>query len=393
MDPSPTATSRVTIRYEEANGMEVSKKTSKPKFADLKGSAMTLSGEEDGMATEATQILMDYAVTKGHTLNSVTHMSRPQLADFLRDFYLKMKQKSDDSPPMKGLRSGLHKFFLEEVNIDILHDRTFEAANTTFEQGLRANPRKCHKVRIDMEDLKKIYLGDAMDTNKPDTLQNKVFFDISLYICNKGKDYLRNMKKTDFDVTTDIHGRRYVWLKDPSAAPRSVPREEEYPLKLKLKRAAEDNNPAYQIGERMYERPGDPRCPLASFLKYVTHLHPMTDAFWQRPKRSVSQSDYVWYDHAALGSSTLTKIMQRISQQAGVSDSYTNYSIRSSCIPLVEAVCEQALLAENEGHPVSNKTYPAVSINRGGGVKRISPTGEVRCLLPSASLWEIFGQD
>ena len=254
MDPSPTATPRVTIKSQESDGMEVPKKTPKPKFADLKGSAMTLSGEDDGMAAEATQMLMDYAVTKGHTLNSVTHLSRPQLADFLRDFYLKMKQKSDDSPPLKDLRLGLHKFFLEEVNIDILHDRNFELANTTFEQGLRSNPRKCHKVRIDMEDLKKIYLGEAMDTNKPDTLQNKVFFDISLYICNKGKDYLRNMKKTDFDVTTDIHGRRYVWLKDASAAP--IPREEEYPLKLKLKRAAEDNNPAYQIGERMYERPG-----------------------------------------------------------------------------------------------------------------------------------------
>ena len=43
----------------------------------------------------------------------------------------------------------------------------------------------------------------------------------------------------------------------------------------------------------------------------------MTDAFWQRPKRNVAQSDYVWYDHAPLGSSTLTKIMQRISLQAG----------------------------------------------------------------------------
>ncbi|RUS81123.1 hypothetical protein EGW08_011109 [Elysia chlorotica] len=347
MDPSPTATPRVMIKSQESDGMEVAKKTLKPKFADLKGSAMTLSGEDDVMTAEASQILMDYAVTKGHTLNSVTHMSRPQLADFLRDFYTKMKQKTDESPPMKDVRLGLHKFFLEEVNIDILQDQNFELANATFDQGMRANPRKCHKVRIEMEDLKKIYLGDAMDTNKPETLQNKVFFDISLYICNKGKDYLRSMKKTDFDVTTDIHGRRYVWLKDASAAP--IAREEEYPLKLKLKRAAEDSHPAYQIGERMYERPGDPRCPLASFLKYVTHLHPMMDAFWQRPKRSVSHSDIVWYDHTALGYSTLTKIMQRISQQAGVSDSYTNYSIRSSCIPLVEEACEQAMLAENGG--------------------------------------------
>ncbi|KAI8792120.1 hypothetical protein BgiMline_016439 [Biomphalaria glabrata] len=335
MDPSPPDNT------EKLNGMETRKKESNPKLADIEGSAMTLSGE-DVLLNEATQNLLEFAVTKGHTIHSVTHMTRTQLADFLRDFYGKVKVKNDDLFTLKDLRAGLHKFFLDEVSIDILRDRTFELANATFDLALRANPRKCHRMRIEMEDLKKIYLSDAMDTNKPDTLQNKVFFDISLYICNKGKDYFRNMKKNDFDVSTDIHGRRYVWLKDTT-----VPREEDLPPKLKLKRASEDEHPAYQVGERMYERPGDPRCPLSSFLKYVTHLHPMTDAFWQRPKRNVSQNDYVWYDHAPLGSSTLTKIMQRISLQAGLSDNYTNYSIRSACIPLVEAVCEAAMQSEN----------------------------------------------
>lgn len=352
MDPSPPD------NCEKLNGMDSRKKVSNPKLADTEGSAMTLSGEEEGLITEATQNLLEFAVTKGHTIHTVTHMSRTQLADFLRDFYGKVKVKNDDSLTLKDLRAGLHKFFLGEVSIDILRDRTFELANATFDLALRANPRKCHRMRIEMEDLKKIYLSDAMDTNKPDSLQNKVFFDISLYICNKGKDYFRNMKKNDFDVSTDIHGRRYVWLKDTS-----VPREEELPPKLKLKR--EDEHPVYQVGERMYERPGDPRCPLSSFLKYVTHLHPMTDAFWQRPKRNVSQSDYVWYDHAPLGSSTLTKIMQRISLQAGLSDNYTNYSIRSACIPLVEAVCEEALQLENGLPP--QKLAHAVDINKPSG--------------------------
>lgn len=104
-----------------------------------------------------------------------------------------------------------------------------------------------------MEDLKKIYLSEAVDTNKPDSLQNKVFFDISLYICNKGKEHFRGMKKNDFDVSTDVRGRRYVWLKEGHS---TGPREEELPVKLKLKRSL-DEEPPYQIGERMYERPGE----------------------------------------------------------------------------------------------------------------------------------------
>ncbi|XP_005108675.1 uncharacterized protein LOC101859972 [Aplysia californica] len=367
MDPSsPTENS------EKVHVMESRKQSSNPKYSDLEGTNMTLSGEEDGLITEATQNLLEFAVTKGHTIHSVTHMTRTQLADFLRDYYGKVKVKNDDSLTLKDLRAGLHKFFLEEVSIDILRDRTFELANATFDLALRANPRKCNRMRIEMEDLKKIYLSEAMDTNKPDSLQNKVFFDISLYICNKGKEYFRNMKKNDFDVSTDIHGRRYVWLKDTTNTPNS--REDDYPLKLK--RGVEEETPTYQVGERMYERPGDPRCPLSSFLKYVTHLHPMTDAFWQRPKRNVSQSDYVWYDHTPLGSSTLTKIMQRISLQAGLSDNYTNYSIRSACIPLVEAVCEEALRKENGGVAPSQNSVPTVDIIKPPGPVMSHSTSE-----------------
>ncbi|CAG5127030.1 unnamed protein product [Candidula unifasciata] len=336
------------------------KSTARPKLAQLRGTKMTVSGEEDSLVTESTQNLLEFAVAKGHTLHSVTHMTNTQLADFLRDFYGKIKLKSSDSLTLKDLRAGLHKFFLDEVNIDILHDRCFDLANDAFDLALRAH-RKCHRMRIETDDLKKIYLSKAMDTEKPDSLQNKVFFDISLYICNKGKEYFRNMKKNDFDVSTDSQGRRYVWLKD------STGRKEE--MSLKIKKSVDEDPPANQVGERMYERPGDPRCPLASFQKYVTHLHPMIEAFWQRPKRNVSQSDYVWFEHTPLGNSTLTKIMQRISLQAGLSDNYTNYSIRSACIPLLESVCYEAL----QGEKVGTTPQPVLS----SSVDIVKPAGTV----------------
>ena len=69
----------------------------------------------------------------------------------------------------------------------------------------------------------------------------------------------------------------------------------------------------------------------------------MTDAFWQRPKRSVNQTDYVWYDHSPMGNSTLNRIMQRISIMAGMCESYTNHSSRAAYIPLIETMCAEAL--------------------------------------------------
>lgn len=79
-------------------------------------------------------------------------------------------------------------------------------------------------------------------------LQNKVFFDVNLYICNRGKDFLRVMSKFDFEVVIDMEGRRYVWLK--------------YNFKFSFKEfiggLSENDSVIYgnQIGERMYERLG-----------------------------------------------------------------------------------------------------------------------------------------
>ncbi|XP_076444471.1 uncharacterized protein LOC143282682 isoform X2 [Babylonia areolata] len=289
----------------------------------------------------ATQFMLEFGVTKGFTIHTLTHMTRQQLSEFLRDFYSKLKSRLEDQPiGMKDLREGLHRYFLREMAVDIVRDKTFELANTTFDIALRSNTssRKCHRMRIDVEDLRKIYFGDAMDLTKPDSLQNKVFFDVNLYICNRSKDHLRLMKKDDFEVSTDVTGKRYVWLK-------------EHP---KFSTGTDKEFDGYQIGDRMMERPGDPKCPVRSFLKYVEHLHPMTDAFWQRPKRNVNQSDYVWYDHSPMGTSTLNRIMQRISIMAGMYESYTNHSIRASYIPLIESMCAEALSSGGGTHPLQS---------------------------------------
>ncbi|CAG2255054.1 KCTD1_15 [Mytilus edulis] len=156
----------------------------------------------------------------------------------------------------------------------------------------------------------------------------------------QGKDFLRVMSKIDFDVSTDTDGRKYVWLK--------------YHPKFSFKELVgglSDNEPVMQgsqVGEKMYERPGDHRCPVASFQKYVSHLHPMTEMFWQRPKRSFVASDLVWYDNTPLGNSTLSKIMTRMCSMAGLTENYTNHAIKSTYIPLIEKMCKDALSKGSE---------------------------------------------
>lgn len=279
----------------------------------------------------------EYVEAKGHNLQSLRLMPPIQIAEYLKDFYTAVKSQDVEPFPssLKYIRTGLHKYFMKHHRIDIVKDRDFELANSVFDVTVKQVPRRCHRLRIEFEDLKKLYMGPALELDQPDTLQNKVFFDVNLYICNRGKDFLRVMSKSDFEVATDMEGRRYVWLKYNS----------KFSFKELIGGLSENDSVIHgnQIGERMYERPGDPKCPVASFLQYLSHLHPMTEAFWQRPKRNFVSADYVWYDNTPLGNSTISKIMTRTCQMSGLFENYTNHAIKSSYIPVIENICLEAV--------------------------------------------------
>ncbi|XP_061171162.1 uncharacterized protein LOC133180708 [Saccostrea echinata] len=314
-----------------------------PKFeADDEGSMN--DDEPEVVIRTGINYFKDYVSAKGHSLQSLAMMPPAQIADYLKDFYTTMKSQDVEPFPssLKYIRTGLQKYFMKHHGIDIVKDRDFVHANSVFDVTVKQVPRRCHRLRIEFEDLRKLYMGPALDLDQPDTLQNKVFFDVNLYICNRGKDFLRVMSKSDFEVATDMEGRRYVWLKYNS----------KFSFKELIGGLSENDSVIHgnQIGERMYERPGDPKCPVASFLQYLTHLHPMTEAFWQRPKRNFVSEDYVWYDNTPLGNSTISKIMTRTCQMAGLFENYTNHAIKSTYVPVIENIClEAARKSQMEG--------------------------------------------
>ena len=82
----------------------------------------------------------------------------------------------------------------------------------------------------------------------------------------------------------------------------------------------------------MYERPNDPMCPVSSFLKYVSKLHPDNNALWQYPSNSFTDQDSVWYTRAPLGKNAFSGMMANISKLAKLSMTYTNHSIRATSI-------------------------------------------------------------
>ena len=55
-------------------------------------------------------------------------------------------------------------------------------------------------------------------------------------------------------------------------------------------------------GGRLYVMPSNPLCPVKSFVKYLSVLHPDFDYCWQFPKANWKQNTVdIWFDKAPLG--------------------------------------------------------------------------------------------
>ena len=77
---------------------------------------------------------------------------------------------------------------------------------------------------------------------------------------------------------------------------------------------------------RIYET--DTNCPVKCFENYLSHLNPMCQALWQRPRPSVKSGDTVWFANVPLGEKYLGSMMARMSIKYGLSQKYTNHCLR-----------------------------------------------------------------
>ena len=71
-----------------------------------------------------------------------------------------------------------------------------------------------HHPPINEEDMNKIYESNVFSLNNPVSLQRKVFFDVMLYFCRRGRENLRKLIKDDFVLDTTANGVEYVENED-----------------------------------------------------------------------------------------------------------------------------------------------------------------------------------
>ena len=132
------------------------------------------------------------------------------------------------------------------------------------------------------------------------------------------------MTKSTFGVAKDATGRRYVY---------QVGGEWD-------KNHGVNDGQSETNGEgRMYETK-DRNCPFSSYLKYLSYLHPMEVSLWQRLLEKLSPLQKlgreIWFYWSPAREKLLENMMPRLLEKYGLSQRYTNHSVRVTSMQVLE---------------------------------------------------------
>ena len=258
------------------------------------------------------------------------------LALKLRQFYGELRT-SDGKKYCKSsftnIRSGLNRHLTSPPHnrqINLMHDRAFQGANQVFYGCMRALRQEGldkakHKDSISTTDMAKLYSSGVLSDSDPESLQYKVYVEVALHFCRRGREGLRELSKSSFCEKTDRNGKSYVTL--------TYNELEKNHQGLSNKDESEE--------PRMYEQ-GGPNCPLASFRLYMSKLNEKCDAFFQRPNNNFAKNG-MWYANAPVGKNTLATFMKSISKKAGLDKVYTNHCLRVTAVSVLHNKGVQAL--------------------------------------------------
>ncbi|XP_070546513.1 uncharacterized protein [Ptychodera flava] len=275
------------------------------------------------------RVLREWLDYKHYPLN-FEDLPIDQLAELLREFYASARKQDGESygkSSLSGLRASIHRHITGPPyhrKINIMHDREFQVANYVF-RGVVKTMKKdgkdttTHKAPISCGDLKTLSMSPVLSIAHNVGLQRKVWFDLMLHFGRRGREGLRSLTKSSFAIERDDIGQRYV----------------KYTFNEKVKNHAGNADDNYTCHARMYATSTD-RCPVASFEKYVSLLHPGNTSLFQRPKAPFNSEESCWYVNAPVGESTLGAMMKTLSTEAKLSKIYTNHCIRATACKLLD---------------------------------------------------------
>ena len=164
----------------------------------------------------------------------------------------------------------------------------------------------------------KLYNHPIFDMSaSPQQLQDKVQFDLCFYFIRRANENIRRANENIDKFKKDTFSMQI----DPNTGFKFIKKQIDEQTKN------HQDNTTFVSGI-MPEMPNSPHCPVSSFMKYLSKLHPRCNYLWQQMKDNQNLIDTdIWYKPLKIGPNPLTGFMSRISHLADLSQVYTNHSI------------------------------------------------------------------
>ena len=129
-------------------------------------------------------------------------------------------------------------------------------------------------------------------------------------------------------------------------------KEEWYVVKVKDELTKNHRDMENLVSGVMPENKDDIMCPVKSFRTYIEHLNPNNDYMWQYPLDVINPTrPNIWYGKQHIGKNPLASFMSEVSRYCGLSQIYTNHSIRvTGCTVLTRCQFSSSEIMSVSGH-------------------------------------------
>ena len=251
--------------------------------------------------------------------------TKDELNNVLKKLYFAARKSDGDFYKITSYRSmrfGIQRHISSVRNWDIISDKEFREANNVFENMLvklkeSGKGKIDHFEEIEPEDILKLYF--RFDIESPKVLLHKVWFDLCLQLCRRGRENMRNMTKSTFAVGADATGRKFIYQVSDE---------------LDKNHGANDNDFDTISEGVLYEVPNHPLCPVKSFETYISHLNPEENSLWQRPKSGTQST--IWFNKVPMSEKSIGNLMAEMSKKYELSKRYTNHCVRVTSLQLLD---------------------------------------------------------
>lgn len=291
--------------------------------------------ETDGIP-QSTKFSTNYHVSKfkdflsSHDYpNDIEYMPVQYLAQYLRFYYFSLRTKDGAfycPNSLIGIRAAIQRYLngpTIDRKVNIMTDREFNRANATLKAMIGKFLKSGQKTKqpfkaIQSEDMKKLY--SFFDASSPQKLQQEIWFYITYYFGLRGRETMPQLSKNSIEFTTDSDGREYAFLNHRVLSKN---------VKSSFSAKEFDDGKEY----KMYDSQNKSKpCPLERTKLYLSKIPATNSSLFPLPNKNWQKSN-IWYcARRGLGREPLGTMMRVISQDAQLSQIYTNHSIRVTVV-------------------------------------------------------------